>query len=208
MIKSKAVHGAVLALAVGFLAPARAATVEFDITGTASGVLNGTSFADDAFVIKMLGDNSTVQNGGFFGPIRVIDPLASASITLGGLGTSVISIPTRLGISNVPVVFFSQASFLGSDLFDFHLSSAAAAEFNFQAGYGPVLGTGVFALNQFQDVATSNGLLSLNSSSDVSFSSIGSATPLPPTWTMMLIGLAGFGLVAYRRKSKPALMAA
>jgi hypothetical protein len=33
-------------------------------------------------------------------------------------------------------------------------------------------------------------------------------TPLPPTWTMMLIGLAGFGFVAYRRKSKPALMAA
>jgi hypothetical protein len=35
-----------------------------------------------------------------------------------------------------------------------------------------------------------------------------SATPLPATWTMMLIGLAGFGFVAYRRKSKPALMIA
>jgi hypothetical protein len=35
-----------------------------------------------------------------------------------------------------------------------------------------------------------------------------SATPLPPAWTMMLIGLAGFGFVAYRRKSKAALMAA
>jgi PEP-CTERM motif len=35
-----------------------------------------------------------------------------------------------------------------------------------------------------------------------------SATPLPSTWTMMLIGLAGFGFVAYRRKTKPALMAA
>jgi hypothetical protein len=35
-----------------------------------------------------------------------------------------------------------------------------------------------------------------------------SATPLPPAWTMMLIGLAGFGFVAYRRKAKPELMAA
>jgi hypothetical protein len=34
------------------------------------------------------------------------------------------------------------------------------------------------------------------------------AVPEPPTWTMMLIGLAGFGFVGYRRKSKPALMAA
>jgi hypothetical protein len=34
-----------------------------------------------------------------------------------------------------------------------------------------------------------------------------SATPLPPAWTMMLIGIAGLSFVAYRRKSKPALMA-
>ena len=35
-----------------------------------------------------------------------------------------------------------------------------------------------------------------------------SATPLPPTWTMMLIGLAGFGFFAYGRNSKPAFTAA
>jgi hypothetical protein len=29
-----------------------------------------------------------------------------------------------------------------------------------------------------------------------------SATPLPPSWTIMLIGLAGAGFLAYRRKSK------
>jgi hypothetical protein len=34
------------------------------------------------------------------------------------------------------------------------------------------------------------------------------ATPLPATWTMMLIGLAGFGLFAYRRKARPEFMAA
>jgi hypothetical protein len=211
MIKFKAlhlVHGALLALAVGFSDPAWAAAVEFDITGTASGVLNGTSFADDPFVIKMHGDNFTVQTPESY-TISVIDPLTSASVTLGGLGKSVISFPTRLGINNTNnAVFFSRTSSLGSDLFDFHLPSAAAAEFNFQAGYGPVPGTGVLALDQFQDVPTSNGSLSLNSSSDVSFSSISAATPLPPTWTMMLIGLAGFGFVAYRRKSKSTLMAA
>jgi hypothetical protein len=30
-----------------------------------------------------------------------------------------------------------------------------------------------------------------------------SQTPLPPAWTMMLIGLAGFGFAAYRLKSNP-----
>jgi hypothetical protein len=35
-----------------------------------------------------------------------------------------------------------------------------------------------------------------------------SAAPLPPAWTMMLIGLAGFGFIAYRRKTKPEFLAA
>jgi hypothetical protein len=32
--------------------------------------------------------------------------------------------------------------------------------------------------------------------------------PEPSTWAMMLLGFAGVGFMAYRRKSKPALMAA
>jgi hypothetical protein len=34
-----------------------------------------------------------------------------------------------------------------------------------------------------------------------------SATPLPPSWTMVLIGLIGFGFVAYRRQRKEAAFA-
>ncbi len=33
------------------------------------------------------------------------------------------------------------------------------------------------------------------------------AVPEPSTWAMMILGFAGVGLMAYRRKSKPALMA-
>jgi hypothetical protein len=35
-----------------------------------------------------------------------------------------------------------------------------------------------------------------------------SAVPEPSTWAMMLLGFAGVGFMAYRRKSKPVLMAA
>jgi hypothetical protein len=35
-----------------------------------------------------------------------------------------------------------------------------------------------------------------------------SAVPEPSTWAMMLLGFAGLGFMAYRRNSKPALMAA
>jgi len=34
------------------------------------------------------------------------------------------------------------------------------------------------------------------------------AVPEPSTWAMMILGFAGLGFMAYRRKSKPALMAA
>jgi hypothetical protein len=34
------------------------------------------------------------------------------------------------------------------------------------------------------------------------------AVPEPSTWAMMLLGFAGIGFMAYRRKAKPALMAA
>jgi PEP-CTERM motif-containing protein len=34
------------------------------------------------------------------------------------------------------------------------------------------------------------------------------ATPEPQTWAMMILGFAGVGFMAYRRKAKPALMAA
>jgi hypothetical protein len=37
---------------------------------------------------------------------------------------------------------------------------------------------------------------------------VNAAVPEPATWAMMLLGFAGIGFMAYRRKSKPALMAA
>ena len=34
------------------------------------------------------------------------------------------------------------------------------------------------------------------------------SVPEPSTWAMMILGFAGVGFMAYRQKSKPALMAA
>jgi hypothetical protein len=50
----------------------------------------------------------------------------------------------------------------------------------------------------------SDGIFADNSGS---FTINVSAVPEPSTWAMMMIGFAGVGFMAYRRKSKPALMA-
>jgi uncharacterized protein (TIGR03118 family) len=47
----------------------------------------------------------------------------------------------------------------------------------------------------------------INGEADGLFGSI-SAVPEPSTWAMMILGFAGIGFMAYRQKSKPALMAA
>jgi PEP-CTERM motif len=41
-----------------------------------------------------------------------------------------------------------------------------------------------------------------------SFSEVVAPVPEPSTWAMMILGFCGLGFMAYRRKSKPALMAA
>ena len=38
--------------------------------------------------------------------------------------------------------------------------------------------------------------------------SMTAGVPEPSTWAMMVLGFAGLGYMAYRRRSKPALMAA
>jgi hypothetical protein len=50
----------------------------------------------------------------------------------------------------------------------------------------------------------------VTSDSDVSIRGVSFApdVPEPSTWAMMLLGFAGVGFMAYRRKSRPALMAA
>jgi hypothetical protein len=42
---------------------------------------------------------------------------------------------------------------------------------------------------------------------DVTTGAVASAVPEPSTWAMMILGFAGVGFMAYRRKSTPALMA-
>ena len=61
----------------------------------------------------------------------------------------------------------------------------------------------VFAKTAGQEFGSLNGL-----SFDVDFTPSVSAVPEPSTWAMMILGFAGVSFVAWRRKSKPAPIAA
>ncbi|WP_426167566.1 PEPxxWA-CTERM sorting domain-containing protein [Sandarakinorhabdus sp. DWP1-3-1] len=178
---------------IAFSAPAAAAIQTYTISGTGSGSLGGVGFDASPFVLTLVGDTANIAP---IGPGTVaLDPLVSASFVIGG-SSGTLSIATRLGTAGSgTIVFFSRSG--GSDLFDFFLSGPV----DIGAAFGPVTGTGVFALNQFTDVATTAGALTFTSSSDVIFSGglAGAAVPEPASWAMLI---AGFGLVgaAMRRR--------
>jgi hypothetical protein len=169
-----------LLLGVGSLA--QAAILNYSISGTGSGSLGGTNFVDANFTISMSGDTALFDGSD-------INPLISSSVSIDGLGTTTIGESTRLGI-NGSIIFFSRSS--GLDLFDFFL----AAPVDLTQPFGPLSGIKVFALNQFNDVASSLGLLSFNSSSDVLFQA--SAVPVPAAAWLFGSGLAG--LLAFKRR--------
>lgn len=174
-----------LALAV----PAIAAPVlTYTISGIGSGSLNGSDFINADYVITMVGDAGTFDGDD-------VDPLLSASVTIAGFGTADLLIETRLGIYN-DVVYFSRAGWNSADLFDFFLLGGPV---DITQPFGPVVGSHVFALNQFTDVDSSLGDLTFRTSSDVLFQAVG-AQAVPEPTSLALAAAALFGAAAVRRR--------
>ncbi len=176
---------------------ALAAPTDYQISGVGSGTLGKAAFSNDSFTITMFG-NPTASGS----TSTSIDPLNYASVSIDGLGTTSLLIPTRIGIclscttsGNLPnVVYFSRTGLSGADLFDFLTAqSTLVAPFS-------VKGEDVFALHQFKDVTSSLGKLSFDSSTEVQFSA--TAVAEPSSGAMLLAGLGVLGLIGgFGRKS-------
>jgi len=144
----------------------------------------------------MLGSTSGPESG--IGSFTVNGPVASSGISVFTAGSGLTSLNFSIDGNNFTLaeggsnanVIFNNGSLINIGYF---------GSLN---GYNLDLGTA--GLNYaFLDLINS----SLNSTGNISASLV-SATPLPPSWTLMLIGLVGAGLVAYRRKNSMPLAAA
>lgn len=177
---------------------ASAATITYTISGEGTGVAGGNPFNTD-FTITLTGDTANYGTGLLGGCCDVLDPLASAVVSISGLGDFTIAGPTRIGLNNnFDVVFFGRSEILsdGLDYFDFTIDPGL----DLISAFG-VPGTNVSALGQFSGVATDGGDLTFFSSSDVRFSSVVGVIPEPSSWALMI---AGFGLAGgmLRRRAK------
>jgi hypothetical protein len=120
--------------------------------------------------------------------------------------------------SHVSSATFDLPGFTGGDLFSFSFENTAGSREriileNASADQLKItfvksdLNTGVEASTDPTLSGLISGLGASSLNGDFTISSV-SAVPEPSTWAMMLLGFAGIGFVAYRRKSKPALIAA
>jgi PEP-CTERM motif len=186
---------AVMVLAGAAWAGSAAATpMTYTITGEASGSLNGVDFSSTDYTITMLGDTSHLSG-------NILDPLTSTSVDIDGVGDVTLDATTMLGVTARGVGFLEPVGGI-ADLTDFTLSTAV----NLSAPFGPVAGA-PFSQQQFNNVASSGGLLTLtHGSGSIEFS--GAVTvaskpgvPEPASWALMLLGFGGLGAVLRHRRA-------
>jgi hypothetical protein len=181
-----------------FVLPARAGILTVDITGTAPGIFNHSSFTDLSFDIHLVG-----TTGG--GPL--IDPLTIAQITLGALGTFDFA-PSYVGLNDTPSKYAFFGLHGGSDLIRIFLTDADFAGVSHlnNSTFGPAFETINFF--GFTNIDTSGGPLTFSVESAPGFltasstGDVAGGVPELSTWAMMLLGFAGIGVVAYRRSCR------
>ena len=137
----------------------------------------------------VLSNTSGPENG--IGSFTINGPVASTGVSVFTAGSGLTSLNFTIDGSSFSL---SNALVNASVIFSGgNLTSIAYLG----AANGFQLDLGTLGLSYaFVDLLNSR----LDSAGNISASSV-SATPLPSSWTLMLIGLAGGGLVAYRRKN-------
>ena len=197
-----------LVVTLGLAGAARAHPVVYHFTGTASGDLNGDPFSGASFDIRAHGDTSAVV----LLPTPKFEPDTwdnfPASLTVQLSGHSVLTVtdpgyvfdsqdvtPTQ-GLAGIGTVSGSATSVD----FLYLLGPAILKTYKLVTSLAPVGGLALLVnQNGPAQLSTNKGVLTFASVQDLMFSA--SLAPEPQTWAMMILGLAGIGAAARRRRA-------
>ncbi len=154
-------------------------------------------------------NNLTIYGGSVFLPAISTSPSLGATITINGISVFMANTAAEGGMLLCTYLGCGGMSSGYNEVYSIVQFSDGGGGYmeNQLYNYGPdgVSTTDIATLNfsvDFSDTDASRGWFEMGSTAaDLLPLTVSvSTTPLPPPWTMMLAGLAGFGLLSYRRK--------
>ena len=205
-MRERALRVGALGVLVGsllvFVPSVFAASITYTITGTGSGQVGASTFTNAAYTIQVTADTAQVVPLGTPGNLGFEVPSLTALITVAGIGTVTVTEPTRMFVSNTHVgAGFSRIL----DLLD--VEHPLFATWDLKTPIGPLADLEPFAIAQFTDLSTSLGLMTLSSSSNVTFEATGGEAQavLVPTlsetgFLVLTLALALLGVALLRQR--------
>ncbi len=194
---SKMIKATFLLAAALTALPAMAQVITFTISATGSGTLGDTAFSDATITFTQVTNTAAIINPCFGYSYPCAPDVATNTVTIGGVGTETLTGPTYFfdnginvaGIANAPFVVF-----LG-------LEDSSLASYNMQSSFGPT-SFGTYSGSSVSGESTSGGTLDITwANGDATFTAaLGSPTPEPATFGLMLTGAGLLGLMMAMRR--------
>ena len=170
--------------------------------------------AGGTFTGSLVFDNNLVPGGGTglqnvffssFPDIGAIPPATALNLPLGSLPAFTLGdAQVQFGFQEAAMEY-NNGSFSGLFYISDFTFQGNPYELQIQGGSLSIVPIvdGVPAFNSL-----ANGFVNFSLTNEQPYTPAVAAVPEPSTWAMMLLGFAGIGFLAYRRKSKPVLMGA
>ena len=200
----RAILGAVAALA--FAAPALASPITYTEVGTGSGTLDGTSFTNQLVTITMTADTTNIIDGS----TTPFNSVGTTTVTVSAVGADTVPDAFAFVNQNNPVAGFADALMSPDSTADLPVINSTVNSVFASYALGAIGPTSGPSLRNQATFATGSGTFSLSSMGDTTFcaasdgvscATVG-AVPLPATLPLFATGLAGLGLIGWRRKRK------